>query len=393
VGGVVVEEMAIGVDTVILRSAPLIFILTEMGVAFRRGLKIYSPEMIFAGLGTVVLRSFLFLFSLPWLLFSYKFILARYSILHFSSHSIVAWPLALVVFTFSDYWMHRLQHRWKFLWCFHAVHHQGEDYNAFLAFRDSAFLDFINWPVVLSLALMGIPLAVTATLTGVIGAYALFLHTPLVDSLIFGGVITQPSDHKIHHGLNPQYLGKNYATFFIFWDRLFGTYALEDEAPLFGTVPPVRTHNPFLANLVPWLEWSGFRSSREVIASPSVSTSRAKMQGLIQISFVFLWFFQPLPFKDFVSPFLYWGVFVWAALSLASAILIFSDSRRAWLIGALSTLLAVFLLTQLPLKWTSSLTLLSLFGSTANFASCTLKHGLLPYLRHTFFRRERSHAQ
>ena len=34
---------------------------------------------------------------------------------------------ALVAYDFLDYWVHRAQHRFAFLWRFHAVHHSVED--------------------------------------------------------------------------------------------------------------------------------------------------------------------------------------------------------------------------------------------------------------------------
>ncbi|MFM5895621.1 MAG: sterol desaturase family protein, partial [Novosphingobium sp.] len=34
---------------------------------------------------------------------------------------------------------------------------------------------------------------------------------------------------RVHHAVNPQYLDRNYAGVFIVWDKLFGTFATEDE--------------------------------------------------------------------------------------------------------------------------------------------------------------------
>ena len=53
-----------------------------------------------------------------------------------------------------------------------------------------------------------------------------------------------PSHHRVHHGIDPQYVDRNYAGIFIVWDRLFGTYEPEDREPVYGTVKPVPTLEP-----------------------------------------------------------------------------------------------------------------------------------------------------
>jgi alkylglycerol monooxygenase len=64
----------------------------------------------------------------------------------------------------------------------------------------------------------------------------------------------------VHHGTNAAYLDKNYAGIFIIWDRLFGTFEEEAEAPLYGTLKPLRSWNPFVANVRPW--WSLAQAAR-----------------------------------------------------------------------------------------------------------------------------------
>jgi hypothetical protein len=53
----------------------------------------------------------------------------------------------------------------------------------------------------------------------------------------------------VHHGVNPRYLDRNYAGVFIVWDRLFGTFEPEDEAPVYGITSPLRSWNPLWANV------------------------------------------------------------------------------------------------------------------------------------------------
>ena len=38
-----------------------------------------------------------------------------------------------------------------------------------------------------------------------------------------------PAHHWVHHSINPIHLNKNFGTVFIFWDKLFGTFADVDR--------------------------------------------------------------------------------------------------------------------------------------------------------------------
>lgn len=55
-----------------------------------------------------------------------------------------------------------------------------------------------------------------------------------------------PSHHRVHHASNPQYIDKNYAGIFIIWDRMFGSFAREEEKVVYGITRPIETVNPFV---------------------------------------------------------------------------------------------------------------------------------------------------
>ena len=63
-------------------------------------------------------------------------------------------------------------------------------------------------------------------------------------------IIVTPSHHRVHHAINKEYIDKNYAAIFIFWDKMFGTFQEEDPEipPVYGVKKPVRTWNPFIIN-------------------------------------------------------------------------------------------------------------------------------------------------
>ena len=55
----------------------------------------------------------------------------------------------------------------------------------------------------------------------------------------------------MHHAVNDKYLDCNYGGILIVWDRLFGSYEIEDDAEpcVYGTRGPLRSWNPVWANL------------------------------------------------------------------------------------------------------------------------------------------------
>ena len=55
--------------------------------------------------------------------------------------------------------------------------------------------------------------------------YQFWIHTELVGKLgWFEWIFNTPSHHRVHHGMNPQYLDRNYGGILIVWDKLFGTF-------------------------------------------------------------------------------------------------------------------------------------------------------------------------
>lgn len=61
-------------------------------------------------------------------------------------------------------------------------------------------------------------------------------------------IFNTPSHHRVHHGKNPKYIDKNYGGTLIIWDRLFGTFQIEEEEPLYGITKPLQSWNPIWAN-------------------------------------------------------------------------------------------------------------------------------------------------
>ena len=75
--------------------------------------------------------------------------------------------------------------------------------------------------------------------------YQFWLHTEAIDRLgPLEWILNTPSHHRVHHGKNVGYLDKNHGGIFILWDRLFGTFAREDERVVYGLTKDIQTFNP-----------------------------------------------------------------------------------------------------------------------------------------------------
>jgi sterol desaturase/sphingolipid hydroxylase (fatty acid hydroxylase superfamily) len=162
-----------------------------------------------------------------------------------------------VAVEFAYYWQHRISHEVRWFWATHCVHHSPNHMVLSGAVRlgwtgaiSGSFLAFAP------LMLVGFhPLAVLGALA-INLIYQFWLHTELVGRLgVFDWWFNSPSNHRVHHAVNPQYLDRNYGGVLMIFDHLFGTYQreLESVPPWFGLVKPLHSHNPIRIAFHEWI--------------------------------------------------------------------------------------------------------------------------------------------
>jgi len=177
----------------------------------------------------------------------------QYRFFDYREGSAWPWVVGLVGIDFLYYWWHRLSHVVNVLWAVHAVHHQSEDFNFAVALRQPAFEALTIIPFHLPLALLGVEPWIYASCYAIDLIYQFWIHTELPGRLgPVELVLNTPSSHRVHHGINPQYLDRNYGGILVVWDRLFGTYQPEEEAPAYGVTHALGSYNPVWANLIPF---------------------------------------------------------------------------------------------------------------------------------------------
>ncbi|WP_071870805.1 sterol desaturase family protein [Atopomonas hussainii] len=154
----------------------------------------------------------------------------------------------LILADLAYYWEHRFLHRVGFAWATHTVHHSSPYFNISVAYRFGPLDGFFPLFFYLPLAALGFHPAMIFLCEVVVQVYQTLLHTEAVGKLPrpIEAVMNTPSHHRVHHATNRQYLDKNYAGILIIWDRMFGSFAEEQETVRYGVYPRINSINPLV---------------------------------------------------------------------------------------------------------------------------------------------------
>ena len=141
----------------------------------------------------------------------------------------VSFLLYLVVLDLADYGLHRLQHRWRWWWALHAVHHSQQKMSFWSDDRNHLLDSFL-----LDAAKAVIALAIGVEPSQFVG---LVIASRILQSVqhanvpwtwgAVGRLTVSPVFHRRHHaigfGHEGRALGCNFAVLFPVWDVLFRT--------------------------------------------------------------------------------------------------------------------------------------------------------------------------
>jgi sterol desaturase/sphingolipid hydroxylase (fatty acid hydroxylase superfamily) len=230
----------------------LLLIALEFAVGLARGRNTYRLADTLTSIGLGVMSQVTGVFGRLLRIGIYVLLFEHVALLQLPVDSPWVWLGALLAYDLCYYWHHRAAHRVAVFWAAHVVHHQSEDYNLGTALRQTSSGFLLGWVFYLPLALAGVPPVVFATVALIDLLYQFWVHTQQVGRLgWFDRWFVSPSNHRVHHAVNERYLDRNYGGILIVWDRLFGSYADEDEAEpiVYGTRAPLKRWCPLVANL------------------------------------------------------------------------------------------------------------------------------------------------
>ena len=191
------------------------------------------------------------LLGIGFIIISYPFIKKSISIIELNE-SIILYFVAFICLDFASYWNHRLNHSINFFWNQHVIHHSSQEFNLACALRQS-ISNLLGYGAIFLIpaALLGVPHKIISFLAPLHLFGQFWYHTKHIGKLgILEYIFVTPSQHRVHHAINTEYIDKNLSAIFCVWDRLFGTFQeeLENVPCVYGTLKPVNTWNPFIIN-------------------------------------------------------------------------------------------------------------------------------------------------
>ncbi len=156
-------------------------------------------------------------------------------------HSLPLWLNVLIAFMILDfigaYLVHFLEHKIKFMWKFHLVHHSDTHVDTTTANRhhpgESVFRAAFT---AMAILVAGAPFGVVMLYQSFSALLSQFNHANItlpkwIDQSM-SWFIVSPNMHKVHHHYTQPLTDTNYGNIFSIWDRLFQTFAKQEPHQL-----------------------------------------------------------------------------------------------------------------------------------------------------------------
>ncbi|MFT5747034.1 MAG: alkylglycerol monooxygenase [Paraglaciecola sp.] len=240
---------------VLLIAIPLFFvlILIEWTASWFMGKKVFTSMDTISSLSAGMTNTLKSVMGLIVTIISYQWVYEHVALFHIETTWLV-WGLSFLAIDLASYLHHRLAHSVNFFWNRHVIHHSSEEFNLACALRQSIskFVS-LGFFFLLPAAILGLPPKIIATIAPLHLFLQFWYHTKLIGKLGWlEYIIVTPSQHRVHHAINDEYLDKNLSGIFCIWDRLFGTFQEElAEVPcVYGVKKAVETWNPIKINVL-----------------------------------------------------------------------------------------------------------------------------------------------
>lgn len=232
-----------------LTPIALIIIVLEIGLCWIYKRKYISFSEAVANFGTALGNQTVNVLVAAGVYIIYGFLWENYRIFTIELNW---WTFILLLLgvDFVFYWVHRWGHAINIMWAAHSPHHSAEEMNFLVALRASVTQRLTSFLFFWVLVIVGFTPFDIYMVVGLHLFIAFLHHTEFIPKLWrpIELIFTTPSHHRVHHGVNFLYLDKNFGEFLIIWDRMFGTFAEEQEKVVYGIYDHPKSWNPIRIN-------------------------------------------------------------------------------------------------------------------------------------------------
>ncbi|WP_073751050.1 sterol desaturase family protein [Streptomyces sp. CB03234] len=195
---------------------------------------------ILTGLGALVSSTLLRTLALALYLLVYEYVAPWHlPSTHWATLVFVFFAVEILLYIY-----HRAAHAIRLIWAGHQVHHSSQYFNLSTALRRK-WAQWFEKAIWLPLPLLGVHPALVFSMHSIHLLYGLFAHTEKIDKLprFVEYIFVTPSHHRVHHGIEPEYIDKNFGSILIIWDRIFGTFQPELRRPTYGLTKQINSYN------------------------------------------------------------------------------------------------------------------------------------------------------
>jgi sterol desaturase/sphingolipid hydroxylase (fatty acid hydroxylase superfamily) len=260
-----IHDVEKNAPNLILWAVPFMafFAALEIVISYLQNRKYYEKKetigSVLVGLGNLVVSAAVKVGFLYLVVILYNFIPWRMELNW--------WTLipCYVLYDLCSYWAHRISHEQRFWWATHVAHHSGEHYNLTVSFRLS-WVQHIKVVFFLPLMVLGFHPIIFFITNQIAVLFQFWVHTEYIRKCPrwVEYIFATPSNHRVHHGSQEQYIDKNYGATFIFWDRIWKTYEPEGEKVVYGITTNIENKaNPFHINFHEYKDlWQDVKNAR-----------------------------------------------------------------------------------------------------------------------------------
>ena len=135
----------------------------------------------------------------------------------------------LIVDFFGGWMVHIIEHKIKFLWRFHVIHHADNNVDVTTGLRHHPVESVVRGIFFfIGIVVSGAPMYAVMIYQTVLVFFTAFEHANIslpkwVDNAL-SYVFVSPNMHKVHHHWKQPYTDSNYGAILSIWDRLLGTF-------------------------------------------------------------------------------------------------------------------------------------------------------------------------